>query len=84
MITDIVKSILQFFDTLYTNLGVSSFIADLIDKLDKPFEYIGDFSYYISGVYYVFGKPLVMYVIGVITVILAIRIILAVVNLAYP
>lgn len=84
MITDIVKSILQFFDTLYTNLGVSSFIADLIDKLDKPFEFIGDFSYYISGVYYVFGKPLVMYVIGVITVILAIRIILAVVNLAYP
>lgn len=84
MITDIVKSILQFFDTLYTNLGVSSFIADLIDKLDKPFEFIGEFSYYISGVYYVFGKPLVMYVIGVITVILAIRIILAVVNLAYP
>lgn len=84
MITDIVKSILQFFDTLYTNLGVSSFIADLIDKLDKPFEFIGDFSYYISGVYYVFGKPLVMYVIGVITVILAIRIIFAVVNLAYP
>ena len=84
MITDIVKSILQFFDTLYTNLGVSSFIADLIDKLDKPFEFIGDFSYYISGVYYVFGKSLVMYVIGVITVILAIRIILAVVNLAYP
>ena len=84
MITDIVKSILQFFDTLYTNLGVSSFIADLIDKLDKPFEFIGDFSYYISGVYYVLGKPLVMYVIGVITVILAIRIILAVVNLAYP
>lgn len=84
MITDIVKSILQFFDTLYTNLGVSSFIADLIDKLDKPFEFIGDFSYYISGVYYVFGKPLCMYVIGVITVILAIRIILAVVNLAYP
>ena len=84
MITDIVKSILQFFDTLYTNLGVSSFIADLIDKLDKPFEFIGDFSYYISGVYYVFGKSLVMYVIGVITIILAIRIILAVVNLAYP
>ena len=84
MITDIVKSILQFFDTLYINLGVSSFIADLIDKLDKPFEFIGDFSYYISGVYYVFGKPLVIYLIGVITVILAIRIILAVVNLVYP
>lgn len=84
MITDIVKSILLFFDSIYQNLGVSSFIADLIDKLDKPFEYVGQFSYFISGVYFIFGKPLAVYLISVIVIILGIRLVTSVVNLAYP
>lgn len=84
MLTDIVKAFISFFDTSYQNLDISTHLADLLDKLNKPFEYVETFKYFIQGAYFVFGKPLFAYMISVIVIILAIRIIMAIVNLVYP
>lgn len=84
MITDIVKALITFFDTTYQSLDISTHLAELLDKLNKPFDFVEIFSYFIQGAYFVFGKPLFVYMISVIVIILAIRIIMAIVNLVYP
>lgn len=84
MINDIVIFFLNSINTFYTNLGLSTRLNDLITKLNKPFDYVEDFKYYLSGVYYIFGKTLIMYIIGVAIVVIAVRLIVAIINLVKP
>ena len=84
MINDFITGIINAVDGFYTSLDISTHLSDLLDKLNKPFDYVADFGYYMSGVYFIFGKPLVIYFISVVAIIITIRIALAVVNLVYP
>lgn len=84
MINDFISGIINTIDSIYSSLDISTHLADLLDKLNKPFDYVQDFSYYMSGVYFIFGKPLVIYFISVVAIIITIRIALAIVNLVYP
>lgn len=84
MLTDSIIKLLTFLDSIWTNLGISNGITNLLDKLNKPFEFVADFSYYMSGVYYIFGKPLVIYLISVVAIIVVVRLAFAIINLVYP
>ena len=84
MLTDFIIKIITFLDSIWANMGISTALENLLDKLNKPFEFVADFSYYMSGVYYIFGKPLVIYLISVVVIIVVIRLALAIINLVYP
>lgn len=72
-------------DSLYQSIGITQDISDLVSTLHtKLVETQNTFANFIEGVYYIFGKPLVIWLIGVIAVIIIIRIALAIVNLIYP
>lgn len=84
MINDFIKAIIIALDTVYQSTGISDLIADLLQKLNTPFQYQVDFAHYLQGVYFIFGKPLVMWCIGVAVVIIVIRLATAIINLIWP
>lgn len=81
MINDLISKLIQNLDNLLINTGLYTKITELIGYLDDYQSYTTEFHKYLSGVYFVFGKPLVMYIIGVFVVIVVIRILFAVINL---
>lgn len=84
MITDIFTSFINGFDTFYTSFGLTAKITKLITLLTKYEDYLNDFKYYMSGVYFILGKPLVTYMVSVAVTVLVIRLILAIVNIVWP
>ena len=81
MINDIISKLIVAFDDLLSRIGLYTKFTELVGYLDDFVQYKTEFNKYLSGVYYIFGKPLVMYIIGVFVVVVSVRIIFAVVNL---
>ena len=81
MINDLISNLIIAFDDFLTNLGLYNKFATLIGYLDDFQTYTTEFNKYLSGVYFIFGKTLVIYMISVFAIIVAVRIIFAVVHL---
>ena len=81
MINDLISNLIIAFDDLLTNLGLYTKFTTLIGYLDDFQSYTTEFNKYLSGVYFIFGKNLVMYMISVFIIVVAVRIIFAVVHL---
>ena len=81
MINDLISNLIIAFDDLLSRLGLYTKFTELVGYLDDFIQYKSEFNKYLSGVYYIFGKPLVMYLIGVFVVIVSVRIIFAIVHL---
>ena len=77
MITSIIVKLIQLFDTLYNDLQISSLLSDLISRLTTFRTYLPDFKYYLSGIYFIFGKSLVTYVVGVAVSLFSLRLAIA-------
>ena len=81
MINDLISKLILAFDNLLSSLGLYNKFSQLIGYLDDFQSYATEFNKYLSGVYFIFGKSLVIYMISVFIVIVAVRIIFAVVHL---
>lgn len=81
MINDLISNIILAFDDLLTKIGINILITTLLSYLDDFQSYTTEFNKYLSGVYFIFGKSLVIYIVSVAVVIIILRIALAVVNL---
>lgn len=81
MINDLISNLIIAFDDLLLRLGLYNKFSELIGFLDDFQSYTTEFNKYLSGVYFIFGKALVSYMISVFIVIVGVRIIFAVVHL---
>lgn len=81
MINDIIIKLIESFSDIYTRIGLHTLISNLIGYLDDWQSYSTLFNEYLSGVYFLFGKALVVYIVGVFAVVIVIRIAFAIVNL---
>lgn len=81
MINDLISSIIEAFDHLLTQMGINDKITTLLSYLDDFQTYTNEFNKYLSGVYFIFGKSLVVYIVTVALLIIVIRIAFAIVNL---
>lgn len=80
MLTHLIQAGIQFFDTLYVDY-ISQHIQTLIDHIGQYETYTATFQQYLGGVYFIFGKPLCMYIITTFFIVFAIRLIMAIVML---
>lgn len=77
--------LIEYLDMLYQRTGIHTTLSSLLTSFHDAMEQVNStFSYFISGIYFIFGKPLVIWFIGVVAVIITIRIALAIINLIYP
>lgn len=81
MINDIISNLIIAFDDFITQLGLYTKITTLISYLDDFTTYTTEFNKYLSGVYFILGKSLVVYIVTCFALIVVIRIIFAVINL---
>lgn len=81
MLEDILRFFVNFFDKLLIHIGLTSLISNLISYTDDWQQYQSTFNNYLSGVYFIFGKPLVIYMVTLFAIIVSIRIIMAFVNI---
>lgn len=81
MINDLISGIIEAFDHLLTQMGINEKITTLLSYLDDFQTYTTEFNKYLSGVYFIFGKSLVVYIVTVALLIIVIRIAFAIVNL---
>lgn len=80
MINDFIKGFLDIFLNLYNNY-LHSHISTLIGYLEEWENHTTIFNDLLSGVYYLCGKPLVIYMVSVFLVIFVIRFLLAIINI---
>ena len=80
MINDILQKIVVWVDTLYTTLNISQKISTLLGYLSEYQNYLTDFKYYISGIYFIFGKALITYMVSVAVALFALRLALALIK----
>lgn len=81
MIADILTFFVNLFDTLLSHLGLNSLLTQLVSYLDDWQQYSSTFNYYLSGLYFIIGKPIVIYIITVFAIIVTIRIVMAFINI---
>ena len=81
MINDLISKLILAFDDLISNLGLYTKITSLIGYLDDFQSYTTEFNKYLSGVYFIFGKSLVIYMVTVFAIVVTVRIAFAVVHL---
>lgn len=81
VINDIISNLILSLADFYTSSGLHTAVTNLIDKLDDWQTYSSLFSTYLSGLYFLFGKALILYIVGVFTAVFLVRLIFAVVNL---
>lgn len=81
VINDIISKLILSLADLYNSAGLHTALSNLIDKLDDWQTYSSLFADYMSGVYFLFGKALIIYIIGVFIAVFAVRLLFAVVNL---
>ena len=63
MINDIISNLIIAFDDFITQLGLYTKITTLIGYLDDFTTYTTEFNKYLSGVYFILGKSLVVYIV---------------------
>lgn len=81
MINDMIISFINWVDGVYSNMGLFTALSDIITKINTYQSYVNDMQYYIRGAYFIFGKPLIIYVISISATIFIITIIGAIVNI---
>ena len=81
MINDLIIKLIQLFDGLYNSFGVSSLFEDLFEKASTFETYTTEFSYYLGGLYFVFGKSLIVFMVSVFSIVFMIRLVMAIVNI---
>lgn len=81
MINDLISMAIYGLDYLLSQFGLYDKLTVLIGYLDDFQTYTTEFNKYLSGVYFIFGKALVVYMVSVFVTIVIIRIIFALVHL---
>ena len=81
VINDIISKLILSLADLYNSAGLHTALSSLIDKLDDWQSYSTLFAEYMSGVYFLFGKALVVYIVGVFITVFVVRLLFAVVML---
>ena len=81
MINDLISMAIYGLDYLLSQFGLYDKLTVLIGYLDDFQTYTTEFNKYLSGVYFIFGKSLVVYMVSVFATIVIIRIIFALVHL---
>lgn len=80
MLNDLLSSTITFFDNLLTDTGVFTKLSGLFNYLDDYQDYLSEFNKYLSGVYYIFGKSLVIYMVTAFGVIVGLKVLFVVLN----
>lgn len=81
MLSDVINFFITGFDTILQNLGIITLLNNLISLTDDWQTYQTTFNNYLSGVYFLFGKTLVIYIVTAFGIIVVIRIIMALINI---
>ena len=79
MINDFIIGFFDFFNSIYTTLGVSTVVTGLLSTFSKIMDYSSTFQYYLSGAYYVFGKSLVSFTFTASGLVFVFRFVMAVI-----
>ena len=79
MITDLIVALINFLDQVLEALNVFDSISDLITSLGTYQTYLNDFQNYLSGAYFIFGKPLIIFVLGLSGTVFLIKLVMAIV-----
>lgn len=80
MINDFISNLILGFDNFLNQIGLYTLISQLLDYLDDFQSYKATFQSYLSGLYFFFGKSLIIYIVTIFGVIVTVRIIMAVVH----
>lgn len=64
MINDFIIGFINLVDNFFNSLDLFSLLTDLITKMNTYQTYVSTFQTYLSSAYFIFGKPMVMYVLG--------------------
>lgn len=78
MLTDFVNNLLTTILSFYTNV-LHPHIANLLSHIMAWQTYTADFKTYLGGVYYVLGKPLIVFIVVTFSLILVVRLVFAIV-----
>ncbi len=79
MLTDFVISLIQFIDNIVSGLSLFDLLNELVVKMNTYQSYINEFQVYLSGAFYVFGKPLIIFVLGASATVFIIKLVMAIV-----
>lgn len=79
MITDLIVSLINFLDQILDVLGIFDSLSDLISTLGTYQTYLNDFQNYLSGAYFIFGKPLIIFVLTLSGTVFIIKVVMAIV-----
>lgn len=81
MINDLITKLIFAFDDLLTNVGLYTKLTTLLNHLSDFTQYTTEFQKYLTGVYFIFGKALIVYMISVFITVVVVRIVFAIVHL---
>lgn len=79
MLTDFIVSIITTFDNILSGFDLFQLLEDLITQLNTYQSYINEFQVYLSGAFYIFGKPLIIFVLGISGTVFLIKLVMAIV-----
>lgn len=79
MLTDFIIFCINFLDSILSGMSFFDKLQSLITTLNTYQTYINDFQYYLSGAYFIFGKPLIIFVVGLSATVFAVKLIGAIV-----
>ena len=80
MINDIIIKCLGVLIDFYSQY-IHPHVSDLLTLMVKWRDYSSQFQVWLGGVYYILGKPLVIFIVTAFGIILVIRLIMALVNI---
>ena len=81
VINDFIIGFINSLITFYESSGLHTDVTNLICYLDDWQQYSSLFAEYMQGVYFLFGKALVVYMVTVFVAVFVVRLFFAVVNL---
>ena len=79
MITDVIIAIINAFDLMLSSFDLFQILEDLTGQIDLYQTYMNDATVYLSGAYFIFGKPLIIYTVSLAATVFAIKLIGAIV-----
>lgn len=81
MITDLISNFILWVDSIFNNIGLYSALSTIITKINTYQSYVNDMQYYVRGAYFIFGKPLIIFVLSISATIFIVSLIGAIVNI---
>lgn len=78
MFTDLLTGLLNMILSIYTNV-LHPHIANLLSHIMEFQNYTNDFKTYLGGVYFVLGKPLIIFILATFGLILLVRLVFAII-----